>query len=65
MNYESLRKYVVGIYIKFHHMLRGKIFEKKAKNHLGAPDVTRVKVTKIIIIFRVFNNFKLILKLVL
>ena len=50
MNYESLRKYKVGIYIKFHHMLRGKIFEKKAKNHLGggaesAPsDVTRVKV---------------------
>ena len=48
MNYESLRKYKVGIYIKFHHMLRGKIFEKKARNHLGGrnpppPDVTRVK----------------------
>ena len=38
MNYESLRKYKVGIYIKFHHMLRGKIFEKKAKNHLGGQN---------------------------
>ena len=49
MNYESLRKYKVGIYIKFHHMLQGKIFEKKNKKPFGGaqcappPDVTRVK----------------------
>ena len=43
MNYESLRKYKVGIYMKFQHMLRGKIFKKKAKNHLGGRNyVTRV-----------------------
>ena len=32
---KSLCKYKVGIYIKFHHMLRGKIFEKKAKTMGG------------------------------
>ena len=48
MNYESLCKYKVGIYIKFHHMLRGKIVEKSKKPwgagpSLPPPDVTRVK----------------------
>ena len=27
INYESLCKYKVGIYLKFHHLLREKIFE--------------------------------------
>ena len=35
MNYESLRKYKVGIYIKFCHMLRGKIFEKNEEIRIG------------------------------
>ena len=35
MNYESLRKYKVGIYIKFHHMLRGKIFEINEEIKVG------------------------------
>ena len=35
MNYESLRKYKVGIYIKFRHMLRGKIFERNEEIGIG------------------------------
>ena len=35
MNYESLRKYKVGIYIKFRHMLRGKIFERNEEIRIG------------------------------
>ena len=35
MNYESLRKYKVGIYIKFCHMLRGKIFEINEEIKVG------------------------------
>ena len=35
INYKSLRKYKVGIYIKFHHMLRGKIFEINDKIKIG------------------------------
>jgi len=35
MNYESLRKYSVGNYIKFRHMLRGKIFERNEEIRIG------------------------------
>ena len=35
MNYESLRKYKVGIYIKFRHMLRGKFFERNEEIRIG------------------------------
>ena len=35
MNYESLRKYKVGIYIKFCHMLQGKIFERNEEIRMG------------------------------
>ena len=35
MNYESLCKYKVGIYIKFCHMLRGKIFERNEEIRMG------------------------------
>ena len=35
MNYESLCKYKVGIYIKFRHMLRGKIFERNEEIGIG------------------------------
>ena len=35
MKYESLCKYKVGIYIKFRHMLRGKIFERNEEIRMG------------------------------
>ena len=35
MNYERLCKYKGGIYIKFCHMLRGKIFEKNKEIRIG------------------------------
>ena len=34
-NCKSLHKYKIGIYIKFHHMLRGKIFEINEEIKVG------------------------------
>ena len=61
MNYESLRKYKVGIYIKFCHMLRGKIFEKNKEIRIGGqicplPVCLGLKATCLLCSFRLRQN---------
>ena len=33
--FENVHNYKLGIYIKFHHMLYGRLFKKSAKNRGG------------------------------